>query len=106
LSIIGKEYKAEEILKENFDIIHFHNPGLFITTELLEKSNTKNIITFHVLPDASIFYKALKIFLKYLNRIKIVKKINGVIIVSKPLRKYISKYFRCKKRVIPNGIDF
>jgi phosphatidylinositol alpha-mannosyltransferase len=105
LSIIGKEYKAEEILKENFDIIHFHNPGLFITTELLEKSNTKNIITFHVLPDASIFYKALKIFLKYLNRIKIVKKINGVIIVSKPLRKYISKYFRCKKRVIPNGID-
>ena len=106
LSIISKEFKAEEILeKEKFDIIHFHNPGLFITTELLLKSRSKNVITFHVLPDASFFYKGLKIFLRHLNKIKIIKKIDGIIIVSKPLRKYISKYFNCKKKVIPNGID-
>jgi len=106
LSIITKEFNAKEILeRENFDIIHFHNPGLFITSEILSKSTSKNIITFHALPDASILYLGLKVFMKYIKKIKLINKIDGIIIVSKPLKKYISKYFDCKKSVIPNGID-
>ncbi|MEM5799624.1 MAG: glycosyltransferase family 4 protein [Candidatus Aenigmatarchaeota archaeon] len=106
ISLINKNYNAKKILdREKFDIIHFHNPGIFITTEILSKSNSKNIITFHFLPDASFIFKILKFFLKYIKKIKIVKKIDGIIFVSKPLKKYISNYFSCKKTIIPNGID-
>ncbi len=106
ISFLPKKHKAETLLKkEKFDIIHFHNPGIFVSIDIIKKSNSKNIITFHVMPDASIIYKLLKIFLKILKNFHLFKKINGIIFVSKPLRKYISPYFKCKKVVIPNGID-
>ncbi|MBU5688201.1 MAG: glycosyltransferase family 4 protein [Candidatus Aenigmarchaeota archaeon] len=105
LSLINKKYNTNFLYKEKFDIIHFHNPGIFITTEILSKSNSKNIITFHLLPDASFIYKILRYFLKYIKKIEIIKKIDGIIFVSSPLKKYLSRYFSCKKTIIPNGID-
>lgn len=102
----GKNDNIKKLLeKENFDIIHIHNPGIIISIHFLKNSSTKNIITFHLLPDNSNMYKILKSPLNRLKKTNIYNKINGIIFVSNPVKKYFSRYFRCKKEVIPNGID-
>lgn len=94
----------EDLLtKEKFDILHFHNFGFPSVFQILERSQSLNILTFHANMAGSKFFKAFPSFL-YIFRKIVQWKINGVIGVA-PL---ILKLFRknnLPKVVIPNGID-
>lgn len=106
ISFLDKKSNIDKILsREKFDIIHFHNPSFFIGTQILKKSNSKNILTLHFLPDASLIYKFLKNILNNWVEKGFSDKINGVIAVSKPVVKYVPKKFKCTRKIIPNGID-
>lgn len=89
--------------KEKFDILHFHNFGFPSTFQILERSNSLNILTFHANIERSKFLKNFPIFLYLLNKI-VQWKIDGIIGVA-PLNLEPFKKFRGPKVVIPNGID-
>ena len=89
--------------KERFDILHFHNCGLFSSLQILERSQALNILTFHANIEKSEFLKRFPIFLFLLNKI-VQWKIDGIIGVS-PLNLKAFKDFKEPKVVIPNGID-
>ena len=90
--------------REKFDILHFHNFGLFSSFQILEKTqNTLNILTFHSDIGRSEFLKEFPIFLYILERV-VEAKINGIIGVSEVA---LNVFEKCDlpKVVIPNGID-
>lgn len=89
--------------KENFDILHLHNFGFPSAFQILERSKSLNVLTFHANVEDSKFLKNFPTFL-YLFRKMVQWKIGGVIGVA-PL---ILKVFRKNngpKIIIPNGID-
>jgi len=89
--------------KEKFDILHFHNCGLFSSLQILERSQALNILTFHANIEKSEFLKRFPIFLYLLTKI-VQWKIDGIIGVA-PLNLKVFKDFKSPKAVIPNGID-
>ena len=93
----------ETLKKEKFDVLHFHNFGFPSTWQILEKSESLNILTFHANIGGSKFLKRFPIFLYLLNKI-VQWKIDGVIGVA-PLNLKVFKDFKGPKVVIPNGID-
>ena len=89
--------------KERFDILHFHNFGFPSTYQILEKSESLNILTFHANIEGSKFLKRFPIFLYLLNKI-VQWKIDGIIGVAS-LNLKVFKDFNGPKLVVPNGID-
>jgi len=89
--------------KEKFDVLHFHNFGFPSTWQILEKSESLNILTFHANIEGSKFLKRFPIFLYLLNKI-VQWKIDGIIGVAS-LNLKVFKDFKGPKVVIPNGID-
>jgi len=89
--------------KEEFDVLHFHNFGFPSTWQILEKSESLNILTFHANIGGSKFLKRFPIFLYLLNKI-VQWKIDGIIGVA-PLNLKVFKDFKGPKVVVPNGID-
>lgn len=87
--------------RENFDIIHLHEPlcsTLTLTT--LHVSNTVNVGTFHACHKSSTGYQIISPFIMGL-----FKKLHGKIAVSKPAKDFVSRYFPGEYRIIPNGVD-
>ena len=94
----------ERVLKkEKFDVLHFHNFGFPSAWQILERSDTLNVLTFHANIEGSEFLKNFPIFL-YLFEKMVQWKIDGVIGVA-PLNLEVFKGFKGPKAVIPNGID-
>jgi phosphatidylinositol alpha-mannosyltransferase len=94
----------EEILeKERFDVLHFHNFGFPSVWQILEKSNSLNILTFHANLEGSKLFERFPIFLKVVEKI-VQWKIDGIIGVA-PLNLKYFKNYSGPKIVIPNGID-
>ena len=89
--------------KEKFDVLHFHNFGFPSTWQILEKSESLNILTFHANIGGSKFLKRFPIFLYLLNKI-VQWKIDGIIGVAS-LNLKVFKDFKGPKVVVPNGID-
>ncbi|MCD6402625.1 glycosyltransferase, partial [bacterium] len=86
--------------KEKFDILHFHNFVLPLADQILERSKSLNILTFHANLEKSKFLKrSFELFSPLL-----LQKINGILTVAPFQLKYFKK-FKCPKKVIPNGID-
>ncbi len=94
----------EKVLKrEKFDVLHFHNFGFPSALQILEKSDSLNILTFHANLDSSTLFKTFPFLNFFLN--EIVKwKIDGVIGVAKLILDTF-KDFPNPKKVISNGID-
>ncbi len=90
--------------KDKFEIIHLHNPALFVGLQMLDMSTSKNIITIHTLPEGSYLFKSFSNFFDILFKDKILK-MDGVIAVSKPILNYFPKKLNCRIEVIPNGIN-
>lgn len=86
--------------KEKFDILHFHNFIIPSASQILERSNCTNIITFHANTES---VPLLDTMINNLSGL-INHKVKGVIGVAsfnlEPFKKYNGL-----KRVIPNGID-
>lgn len=89
--------------KENFDILHLHNFGFPSALQILERSESLNILTFHANIEGSKFFKTFPSLL-YIFRKITEWKIGGVIGVA-PLISKLFKKFDVPKIIIPNGID-
>lgn len=89
--------------KEKFDILHFHNFGFPSVFQMLEYSESLNILTFHANIEGSKFFKAFPGFLYFFQKM-VQWKIDGVIAVA-PLILKIFRKNNLPKIIIPNGID-
>ena len=100
VSVWLKPRIRELLAKENFDVIHLHEPftGL-VTAFMISQSNALNIATFHSYKGGH-FYEigGTKLAMPYF------RKLGGLIAVSKPAHKYIKNYFPGEYDIIPNGI--
>lgn len=93
----------ENVLKkEKFDILHFHNFTIPSAFQILERSESLNIVTIHANIEKSKFLKNSGFL--YLCKQIIQWKVDGLIGVA-PLTLKDSKGFKGSKIVIPNGID-
>ena len=87
--------------REDFDIIHLHEPLCStLTLTILQVSNTVNVGTFHACHRSSTGYQIISPFIMGL-----FKKLHGKIAVSKPAKDFVSRYFPGDYRIIPNGVD-
>ena len=90
--------------KEKFDILHFHNFGFPSSFQILERSRSLNILTFHANLEKNEFLKYVP-FSFYILKKAAQWKIDGIIGVAS-FNLDLFKKFKGPKAVIPNGIDF
>lgn len=104
LGINFNPWALEKILKkEKFDILHFHNFIPPFAWQILEKSDSLNVLTLHANPKGSKFLNHFPGLLPLWRKI-INWKIDGLIGVS-ALTLEGFENFKGPKTVIPNGID-
>jgi phosphatidylinositol alpha-mannosyltransferase len=94
--------QAREMLeREEFDLLHFHEPFVpFLSPVLLERSTSVNIATFHAYGGFSLSYE-------FGSRVmgRFAARLHGRIAVSAAARHFIDRYFPGDYKVIPNGVD-
>ena len=89
------------LTKENFDILHFHEPFAgSLTVNIIALSNAVNIGTFHT-------YGGHKVYSMGLSWIgnPYFKRLHGKIAVSEPARQFISQHYPGDYEIIPNGVN-
>ncbi len=93
---------VQEMLdREQFDVLHFHEPFVpFLSLQLLRFSTSVNVATFHAYSGQSLSYEFGKRMLQ-----RFAKKLHGRIAVSAAARHFIERYFPGDYKVIPNGVD-
>jgi len=90
--------------RENFDIIHLHEPLMpMLCTTVLRLSKTANIGTFHACHGQP-GYNFAKPVGKWMLK-KWFRKLDGKIAVSEPARDFVHGYFPGYYNIIPNGVD-
>jgi len=104
ICFISNTKEINKILeREKFDVIHFHNFVVPFVWQILNRSKSLNILTFHAnieaMPLFKIFIPFSDFFVKKLNN-----KINGIIGVAPMIMEYF-KAFKGNKKIIPNGIN-
>lgn len=88
--------------KENFDIIHLHEPmAPILPLCVLEFSNSVNVGTFHASYARQHLYRFTHPIIK-----RWQQRLHGNIAVSPAARRYVNNTFPGDYEVIPNGIDF
>ncbi len=94
--------KIKGILQEEeFDILHFHEPLCpSLPWMVLRYSRSVNIGTFHAFYRRSANYRVFHPMLSRFHR-----KLDGMIAVSAPAHRFISRYFPGDYRIIPHGVD-
>ena len=92
---------GEILAKENFDILHLHEPfAPIVTLSALLKSETINVGTFHAFhTKPREYWLGRPVFRRW------VKKLHGKIAVSKPAQEHVSRHIPGEYCIIPNGID-
>jgi phosphatidylinositol alpha-mannosyltransferase len=94
----------EVLARENFDIIHLHEPFMpMLCTAVLRFSNTANVGTFHACQGKPGYNWGRPITTWMIRRR--VRKLHGRIAVSKPALDYAGRYVPGPFEIIPNGID-
>ncbi len=97
--------RIKEVLKrENFDIIHLHEPLMpMLCTSVLRLSQTANVGTFHATngrPGWNLGRPISKWFLK-----RWFRKLDGKIAVSRPAMEFAHGRFPGYYNIIPSGVD-
>ena len=89
------------LAREQFDVLHFHEPFVpFLSLIVLRLSTSVNIATFHAYGGFSPAYElGSKIMGSYAERL------HGRIAVSAAARHFIDRFFPGEYRLIPNGVD-
>ncbi len=94
--------KVKRILEEqSFDVVHLHEPlAPALPLTVLWHSQAVNIGTFHRYGGTDLmYYYGRPILRRWFNRL------DGRIAVSEPARRFVSRNFKAKYIIIPNGID-
>ncbi|MBI4188066.1 MAG: glycosyltransferase family 4 protein [Chloroflexi bacterium] len=90
--------------RENFDIVHLHEPFMpMLCSAVLRFSDKPNIGTFHACDGKPGYNLGWPIGAMILKRR--LRKLDGKIAVSKPAKDFASKYVPGYYNVIPNGVD-
>jgi phosphatidylinositol alpha-mannosyltransferase len=91
--------------KENFDILHFHEPWVpLLSRQLLTRSTSKNIATFHArLPDTTMSKTIEKVVTPYTK--SILRYLDSLTAVSEAAASYVTGLTDEKINIIPNGIN-
>ena len=88
--------------KEQFDIIHLHEPMVpILPLCVLEFSKSVNVGTFHASYSRQHLYRAFQPIIKRLQ-----KRLHGSIADSPSARRYVNNTFPGEYEIIPNGIDY
>ncbi len=98
--------ELERIVDEyNFDILHFHEPWVpVLSRQLLSKSKSKNIATFHArMPDGVMTKTIEKVITPYTK--SILRSFDALTAVSEPAAQYVRSLTDDEITIIPNGID-
>lgn len=108
LSVVAgkaKELVADVLVREKFDILHFHEPAMpVLPMQILIESNSINIATFHAALPKTFVGKSIELVSIPLLT-SIIKMLDGVIAVSEVPAKHIGKVYDGNVNIIPNGID-
>ncbi len=92
----------ETLERENFDVVHLHEPLLpALPITVLRYSHSLNVGTFHAFAQSNIGYFYGKPILRYF-----VRKLHGRIAVSPAARDFVAEYFPGDYEIVPNGIDY
>jgi len=105
----GFEAEGDEIQsildKEQFDIIHFHEPWVpVLSRQILMRSKAINIATFHATPPSTLVSKSLlSIVIPYTK--SVLNYIDGYSAVSDSAAEYVLSLMEEPVSIIPNGIN-
>jgi phosphatidylinositol alpha-mannosyltransferase len=92
------------LAKENFDIIHLHEPLMpMLCTTVLRLSQTKTVGTFHAFAGRPAYNFAKPLTIRFLRRW--FSKLDGKIAVSQPAMEFANKHLPGHYDIIPNGVD-
>lgn len=94
--------KVRRILRrENFDIIHLHEPlAPYLPLAVLQSSQSTNIGTFHAFHGSTRLYRLSSPVLKHW-----FNRLDGRIAVSPAAHSHVRRFFPANYEIIPNGID-
>jgi len=97
--------KVKAVLnRENFDIVHLHEPLVpTLCTTVLRFSRAVNIGTFHAASTRP-SYRWGKPFIKWLLK-RWINRLDCRIAVSRQPQEFINKHFPGKFEIVPNGVD-
>lgn len=102
---VNPDWVDEALEREKFDVLHFHEPWVpIIGRQILSRSNTVNVATFHAkLPD-NIMSRTIERVIKPYTR-SILKYLDAFTAVSGAASEWIGQLTEEDVRLIPNGID-
>lgn len=93
------------LAEHSFDVLHFHEPWVpMVSRQILTRSNTVNIATFHAkLPDTIMSKTLEKVITPYTK--SVLKYFDSLTAVSEPAAEYVDSLTKRVIEIIPNGID-
>jgi len=93
------------LVKEKFDILHFHEPWVpILSRQILSRSKAINIATFHAnLPDSVMSRTIAKVVTPYTK--SVLKYLHALTAVSEAAAQYINSLTDEPVTIIPNGIN-
>ncbi|HEX5744127.1 MAG TPA: glycosyltransferase family 4 protein [Candidatus Saccharimonadales bacterium] len=106
ISSTGDTEEVDAMLKdEDFDILHFHEPWIpFLSRQLLQRSNSVNIATFHSkVPESLLPRSFVKVMTPYLR--SVMKYLHVYTAVSDAGAEYVAGMTDAHISIVPNGID-
>ncbi len=105
ITICLRKKEVEQIRKEKFDVLHFHNIGWgLVPFQISPNEHTIRILTLHASQQGSLvftFFPPLKMLLQGLYG----DKFDGVIGVSPVAFETFRAFYEGPTRLIPNGVD-
>jgi phosphatidylinositol alpha-mannosyltransferase len=103
---VGTEKLKTMLRREDFDILHFHEPWIpILSRQILSRSSAINIGTFHAaLPNRRLSKTFERVVTPYTK--SILKYLDVCTAVSEPATLYLRSLSQSRQiRIIPNGID-
>lgn len=101
----SKDPIKEFLKKENFDILHFHEPWVpALSMQILSESEAVNVATFHSASTDTFVNKSLEALFLPIAKF-VVNSQDAIIAVSEVPTKFIREFYDEEIYIVPNGID-